>query len=668
MKKVGILGALILFLSGIVLRLWRLGTATFGGDNMEFYKLALRNQDIIEFWKNPPWLNQIPLNETFTLLLIKAGLPATPFVVRLPFAIMGILALFFVWRFARKRAGVSATALVLLLAAFNPYQVYFSRTAYHNSGALCWSAALFCVFWSLKEKLEAGECLAIRSVVLWFATAALACHMHMSVWVAAGTQGFLLLVFGWRGLRGDGPKMKRFFISMGTGAILLALLLSRWVFRAAQRINEASSGGKQLIGSDASSEIARLLPAYFVGETVWGVALLLGFLAIVLVAMLRRSPRQHFFCSLALVFGVQLVAMIGYVAVVGGGVAKISYFSPIWPSFILLLGLGVATGIQSLTEGRRVLRGALWGMVLVGYLAMSIPSSWAIVHLDGKPKPYNLLKEWLSENVPDQGLILMNAYLEAAVKMKPYTPSNMYVTFTVPDIGFEMWQQNRNRPTSERFLQTFNDAFLIEQGREYNDRVGPWKFTKDYFARHVMIHSRAADTLRRMKLFPVAAFGGNPDVEGLTFHLYYNRSEDLVQKAREGGQEVLRIWAGGWGYAKTQDYRDWRVLSQTARLQCHNLTPSEKEVLLTLHAVAAGGTKRVRVGGKTLLFPASRPVEKTVSLRLPPGGNNVRVSGCGQAVFNPASRSRYSTNLALILRAVCSAGASEKYGTAGSIN
>jgi hypothetical protein len=58
-------------------------------------------------------MNQIPLNETLSLLMVKAGLPATPFVVRLPFALMGVLALFFVWRFVRGRFGSSVALLVL---------------------------------------------------------------------------------------------------------------------------------------------------------------------------------------------------------------------------------------------------------------------------------------------------------------------------------------------------------------------------------------------------------------------------------------------------------------------------------------------------------------------------------------------------------------------------
>ena len=288
-KKREMLTVPVLMVLAVALRFWMLGYAPFGTDSMEFYKLALRNQSIVEFWKNPPWMNQIPLNETLSLLMVKIGLPATPFVVRLPFAVMGVLALFFVWRFARLRFGAGAALLVLLLAVFNPYQIYFSRTAYHYSGAICWSAALFLGFWSMLEFFQRNEAPRIKQLMWWFLAAAAACHMHMSVWIVAGLQGLLLLVFGFR-LKGS--DRRRFLTKFSVGAVLLGLLMFRWILRAVQEVLKVSgeNGGGQK-GASASAEFSRLLPAYFAGENSFAVALLFVFFA-----HLYYFFRSDFFC------------------------------------------------------------------------------------------------------------------------------------------------------------------------------------------------------------------------------------------------------------------------------------------------------------------------------------------------------------------------------------
>lgn len=629
-KPIVCLGIVLLFALGIFLRLHELGAAAFGADNMEFYKLALRNQDIVEFWKNPPWLNQIPLNETFSLLLVKAGLPATPFVVRLPFALMGILTLFFVWQFARKRMGETSALAVLFLAVFNPYQIYFSRTAYHYSGAICWSAAMFCVFWSIKETLQKKQCPAVKPVVLWFVTAALACHMHMSVWVVAGLQGVLLLVYGWLYLRSDKQSLRRFAAMLVPGAVAVGVLLSRWAMRALQRLSEASSGGKQLIGADAGSEFKRLLPACFAGETAVAVLLIACFAAAIVPALVKSSENRSFLGSWGSFFVLNLLAVMAYIALVGGGVAKISYFSAVWPMFIILIGGGAELGIRAVCGERRIPRMALRVLLFGGYLAFALPASWAIVNLDGKPKPYYKINAWIQQNLPAGTPVLVDRWLAPWNELAVHNPGNINYTFTVPDAPLANYQRNNWRATAEQFFENYPQAALLEVRRgRFDASMGPWEFPKTHFANHAAITNDAAMTLRRLNVFPTRAYS-DPDAKGIVVYISWNTPADLIADARSEGREVLRLYGAGWGVAKPGwqrgDFSDYRTMTRSASVILHNLTGQPLTGSLKISAASAQRPKTVSIAGATVVFPAGRLTARSIPLTLQPGSNRIKIN------------------------------------------
>ncbi len=626
----------LLFGVGIFSRLWKLGMSAFSADNMEFYKLALRNQDILEFWKNPPWLNQIPLNETFTLLLIKMGLPATPFVVRLPFAIMGALALFFVWQFARKRAGKTAGAFVLLLAVFNPYQLYFSRTAYHYSGALCWSAALFCVFWSLKEKLEQGAIPKFRSILLWFAVAALACYMHMSVWVVAGMQGLLLVGFGVWNLRKKPDELKRFFIPLASGAIALGLLLSPWIRRALQRLDQAASGGKQLLGADANSEFIRLFPSYFVGESRLALLLLSIFILLSIYTFFQPSEKRRTFRSLSWICVLHVVSLMLYISLVGGGVAKISYFSAIWPMFILLLGIGSALGIQSLTEKKQSLRFILWPLVVGGYIALTAVPAWAIIHLDGKPRPYWEIAQWMNTQLPAGTPVLVDRWFHPWNELKVHPSTNVFYTFTVPDDPIDSFRRFNWRTTAVKFFEKYPSAAFLEVSRgKYKEEFGLWKFPEHHFAQRAMITNESVKTLQKWKVFPTSGYA---KTNALVIRIFYNTPSDLVDAALDKGQKVLRLYGEGWGYTKPGwqrgDFSDYRTFGRTASIELYNLTDAPLSGTLQTSAATAQKPKAVSMGGKSTVFAPGRMKTWKIPLTLQPGKNRVRLtSPVGEPLF-----------------------------------
>lgn len=673
MKKMLIIGTSLLLGAGIFLRLWMLGSSPFGADNMEFYKLALQNQNILDFWKNPPWLNQIPLNETFSLVLVKLGLPPTPFVVRLPFAVMGILALFFVWLFARRHAGEIAAGVTLLIAVFNPYQLYFSRTAYHYSGALAWSAALFCIFWHMKEQLQNHQLPSRRLMALWFAVAMLACHMHMSVWALGGLQGVLLLGYGWQGLKTDISLFKRFLIGLFIGGGVSILLLSRWVFRAMQRLEIATEGRRDLIGEDATGEFVRLLPAYFAGETLLGVAVLIAAVALAVVTLIKASPFRSFYRSLAVVFSLHLLVYMTYIAAIGGGVAKIAYFSALWPIFILFLGIGIVHGIEVLCGSRRTLRYAFTSSMLACYLAITIPAAWAVVSLEGKPTPYYRINEWVSENLSPNTPILVDRWFEPWNELAIHNPDGIHYTFTVPDEPLENYRQLNWRNTAKRFFEQHPcAAFLRVTPNKYEYELGVWDFPAHHFQRSATVTNEAALRMSRLGFAPTGEYH-NPD--RLAVRLVYNTTEDLIANARQSDLQALRMYGDGWNYLKPWQplpgwpeqlmqllwiqagafqqqgrgfnhldeinrlsqpeaiqylnqgrWASYRIPSPNSTLRLFNLTNSEHRMELRLIGVAVSGPIQARVGNANVRFPATRMVEHRIPLPLQPGEQEVRFS------------------------------------------
>ncbi len=668
MKKPVLVFILFLFGVGVFLRLWLLGLSAFRADTMEFYRLALQDQSILELWKNPPYLNQIPLNETFSLLLVKAGLPATPFVVRLPFAVMGILTLFFVWLFARRHVGDIAAGATLLIAVFNPYQVYFARTAYHYSGAMAWSAVLFYVFWMLKERLENNESPSKRLVVLWFAVAMLACHMHMSVWAVGALQGILLIGFGWKGLRGNTAQFRRFAIGLCVGGGVSVLLLSRWMYRATQRLQIAAEGRRDLIGEDAVSEFIRLLPAYFTGERLLGVALLLGVVMLAAVALIKPSANRQFYRSLTFVFLLHLIVFIGYVTAIGGGVAKISYFSALWPIFILFLGIGAVLGIEALSSGRNRIRYGLGGVLVAGYLAITIPGAWAVVHLEGKPTPYFSINDWVTENLPSGTPVLVDRWFEPWNELALHNPNEIDYTFTVPDEPMETYVEMNWRATAEHFLREYPDAALLRVNPgKYEEVLGAWDFPDHHFHRSTSVTNQGALRMSSLGFAPTMSYA--PENRGrIVTRIYYNTPEDVVANAEKEGRRLLRFYGDGWGYVKPWQpqpgwpeqliqftwlqagaflergvgfldlneinrlpqaeamhyldrgrWADYRRPSPHSTFRIVNLTDAELAAELRIAAIALSGPVRARAGSTIADFPATHLVEQRIPLTLQPG-------------------------------------------------
>ena len=628
MKKKLIVAVLILLIGiGFFVRFYDLGVSPFKADSMEFYKLALRNQNIVEFWKNPPWLNQIPLNETLSLLLVKAGLPATPFVVRIPFALMGVLALCFIGKFA-GRFGIGAVLTVLVLGIFNPYQLYFSRMAYHYSGALAWSAVLFYLFWMLRKSFIAGELPPVKAWVLYFVTAVIACHMHMSVWPVIMLQAALIFISGVSRFFKTQDLFRRFLISFFTGYILLGAAITRWIYRALLEVTKGAAERGGHIGFDATTELVRLLPSYFAGENLPAIILLFIFIVLATAALFGRNEKAAEYRSLAWICVLHLAVVMLYVVIIGGGVAKISYFSAVWPHVILLLGIGAALGVQQIPG--RVARAVILFILSAGYIGLTAVPDWAIIRLEGKPAPYYKLNQWILENLPAGTPVLTDRWYEPWNELMIHNSGGINYTFTVPDEPVELYRQFNWRQTAEQFFEKYPDAAFVEVDRDqYERELGEWTFPKEHFAQTASITNDYAMVLRRWKVFPELSFAA-ADTNRTVLIIHYNTPDDLIAAARSSGKSFLRLYGEDWGFAKPGwpqgQFEDFRLLFQSAELNIYNLTDAPVSGTLTVTAATSAQVKAVTAGEKSTVFSSGRLKEWAVPVTVNPGKNTIKFS------------------------------------------
>lgn len=418
-------------------------------------------------------------------------------------------------------------------------------------------------------------------------------------------------------------------------------------------------------------EYTRLLPAFYAGQN--GAALLLLAMVVVFSCVALVWHWDHPDTSLrrlASVVGSHWALSLIYVAVVGGGLAKITYFSAVWPHFVIFLAVGTTSFIQSIPDTRRILRGALWTIVTVGYVGLTIVPSWAIVHLDGKPTPYYKINDWVQNNLHGGAPVLTDRWFEPWNELAVHNPGDLIYTFTVPDEPLENYIALKWRDTAEQFLYRHPDAaFLQLTPRRYEREVGRWTYPETHFARVAEIENASALRLRRWRVFP-EDFSENND--RLVIRIFYNTPEDLIARARRQGDPVAWWYEDGWGFLKPWQpppgwpeqtvqalwiqagayrstgrlmnrledlnriprqtlmqylnegrWEDYRIPTPDTALSLWNGTDAVLEVKCTLRAMAIQGPVRLRAGDQSVSFPAGLLREERFTLHLEPGAHQV---------------------------------------------
>ncbi len=546
----------------------------------------------------------MPIPRTATAAFVRSfGLNVSLTSIRLPFAIVGILVVPALWLLGSSIYDRNLGWMMAFLGMINPYSIFYSRSAHVYSFVVCfvaWSFACFVI--AVVKIFKAGDAgwKQMLPVCLFSITA---CYSHMSTWPAIGLFWLLLFASYYAKNRKLSNMVHSRPIWMSFAIWVLALLPWALVFLYGVFTNTTSSFWSSL-PTTRMDEFKELWRMPFVmtwgGGPVRGTVTVGTLLLGVVGCIFDRRWRKWILALL--IGGLILFAMLA-ATMFSTGFFAIRYFSPMWMFFFPISTTGLFILARILSKwvflGKHGMSYSMCGLCACMGILMYSPIRW-IVTLPGMPAPYSRINQWMDTNLPKGAPILVDRWFEPWNEMLYHAPSNVHITFTIPDEPIDVYVKYEWRETAKHFFRRFPDAAYLELTRHYFEfpQVGFWQWPRDFFKHHITFTNEQALALRNSILAPHEDYYAST-TNRIVVDLFYNRPEDVVQIARERGDKVLRLYGSGWGYTKLWrqmqgDFRDWRVLEREAFIDIHNLTDEPLDVQVEIVAAAAPGNKQVQ--------------------------------------------------------------------------
>lgn len=623
--KFGALGLVLALAAG--LRFADLSRSAVRSDEINFLNYVERNQSLVDLWKTPPWFNQIPLADSVPIVWARlTRQAASEAVVRQPFALLGWLTVAFGALWATRRRGLGAGLLLGAWLAILPFHVYHSREAYYYvlvmtcSAGMAWRGADFAA------KLRGGGRVLAREYAEWTAWTLLACMGHMSVWVVAGVAWLVLAGSGWTGQSAAGRK--RHGVAMGLVAAALAAGLIRWVLRALYEMKRAAADPSAHIGSAFDFVGPRVLPFFAGGANAIGIAILAAALAAAGWVFWKSRGRpgrgDPLYGTLAWLALGGLAGSYFYITAVGGGdKAKLAYFAANLPAFLAFAAFSFDRAFSGVRAGRRLALDAGVAAALVALLAVP---AWQVTRLEGKTTAYRTLRAWLDANLAPGDAVIVDRWYEPWNEMARYAPSNVFVTFTVPDEPYENYVGYNWRKTTQTAFERNGAQAFIRIARNHEKRAGLWSWPEKWFAHHAVVTNAAGVWLRDTGFAPMEEFYS--ETNRVATEIFYDTHADVAARARAAGQDAVWFFGAGWRLFKPWqqgDFTDYRVLEGEGAMEIHNLRDVPVKFAGEIVAAAMGGEQRVRIGDAApLAFPEGRLERRTFALELSPGVQTLR--------------------------------------------
>lgn len=624
---------LILALAGVA-RFTDLGHSATRSDEINQMKYAMGAATLRELWTNPPWLNQIPLADSIPVLWAKAQPWRTvdERLVREPFALMGWLTVVFCAAWTMRRRGVGAGLLLGVWMALLPYHVYHSREAYYYVPVMLFSAGMILRGADFAARLKSGGALKFREYVEWTAWTLMACLSHMSAWAVAGVMWILLMLSGWSGQ--ESARRKRHAQAMGIIAFVLAMGMSRWVFRAFLEMQRVAANPTGHIGSDFAWVAPRVLPFFAGGGNAVGIGILVIVLAsagaVLWWSRGRPGREDPLYGAVMWSAGCALLSSYLFIFAVGGEKAKLTYFAVNFPAFMTWATMTLDKAFARAGERRRWALDVGATAVIAGLLVFP---AWQVIRLDGRPTAYRQIRTWLDSNLSSGDVVIVDRWLEPWNEMGFYAPSNVIVTFTIPDESYEQYVAwNWRKTTKELFERNGAQAF-IRLARNHEKRMGLWTWPETWFRHRAVVTNTAGLWLRDTGFAPMEEFYSNPN--RVRTEIFYDTHEDIANRARSAGRDVVWFFGEGWKLFKPWqqgDFADYRVLEGKAVMTLHNLRNTPMKIRGEVMAAGMGGPSVVRIGDNPpLTFPAGQVTSKTFEFDLPPGITRLTWSNLGSS-------------------------------------
>ena len=598
-----LVGLGILLLLALGLRLTFLGFGDTKGDEIGALQELLARMGPLESWnaawRDFPHTSQMPLPHFgVTLVAYLFNLEPSLFATRISFVLLGLLVVPGLWLLGCNMGSRRLGWVMAFLGAINPYAIFWSRTAHVYGYVLPFIVFAYAFLWPLLMAVMRGERWRTSDVLGATAFSVLAAYSHLSTWLALGP-AWAFIIGGV--LFGKLPLSSRERVVFLICCLLFVVSLVPWFLNwlvMALKSPEESGRLTSRYPWQAFVALYKIPFVYNWGGNFWRAIITLGLLIGGLVAGFWQR-RSRGTTLVVCVWGLVFAGLATGVIAAQGHFYNMRYYSALWPFMIFLAAtalLGLANFLQRLWP--RLTKVWLPLVCLVPTMAAAGPNWW-ILNLNGNPIPFSQVCHWLDNNFPKRQLVLIDSWVIPQLMMRWHHPTNAIITYTVPETPLKNFIQLHWRDTAIDFLTRFKDAVYFDQQKVYyyEPEGGFWYWPRQYFHRRGVITNREALYLNQAVIAPAEDYYDR-DLNGIIFELFYNTTEDVLDNARRAGKKAEVLFTDGWGYVKTQDFRDWRVPDPQASLSVYNLTAGNIQQTVRLKAVAVEGDVDVDIPGK----------------------------------------------------------------------
>lgn len=641
-RKATLLTLAVIVLAGAHFRLVALDDAALRADSIELWRICQQPVSASDIFTR--WMDLMGLSGQFPFpvavkkwFLDTFSLSFNHFNLRLPSALWGIVTILAAYGLGRTLWDDRTGLLLAAMLAVNPLHIQTTREAYFYPPLVLGAfLAIWGAVWAIRRWQELSETDtrgAVGFVAVNVSGFFLLTYSQPTGWTLAlvcGATVMLLEVL--RFVKSRKPDARAISLLAGYLIVGLPLLFTRWGLTQVMEISRA----------DARAAAERALVA--TGETMWSmlykamtsfawggtpfrggltiIALLAGMICI---AHNARTRKQWIFLPAVILLG--FLSFL-YARAQAGALFESRYVLGLMPAYFALLTLGLLQIGEWLTRLPNVRSGAAYGLVFAVAILPNLYPALLCTQQTGQPTPYKAIAAWFDSNLPKDTPVLVDRWFEPWNELRIYNSTNVQFTFTIPNEPLDVFIRQNWRDTAKDFFRKHPDAAYLEISKSYWDApgVGPWTWPRYHFARSTTIVNRAGLRLRELGL---ANRGDYYDTytNRIAIEIFYNTREDLVDKARAAGETVLALYGSGWTYAKTQDYRDWRVLTGRATIDVYNLSDRPVRGVIRIHGVAPGGSKAVMVDqARRVNFPQDQMVEQVLDpVELQPGPNTIRL-------------------------------------------
>lgn len=627
----GVIALLVSVAVAAFFRIYDLGLSAFRADEILLWGLAQRKVppgDIFSRWFEvsgvvgqmpmPAWIMQV-----FLWLL---NWRVTPFMARLPHALIGVATIPVAYAGGRKFGGRIMGLIFAALLTVNSFHIAMSREAYFYAAASFGYFLCFWAFWALYEDIKSGGRIPAKHLVLLAIGLFFAGYSQITGLILCAAVGLLLVSLAWQHGRKDGTWAQVVGRIIAVYAIALGpLLLVPWGLRPIlqQIFSHAEYAQKvaDITGSNLWDGLYLSLVQFGWGWTLWGWIILGATMTASVTAFIQtRDLRPLWMLSACVIMIVLFVAA----RKAAGALYEARYLLWMLPFFLAIAARGLAWPFEMARDAgayARPLRVGGW-LALTAALGWSCYPAWLQTQLTGKPTPYWDIIRWTDSRLRQGALVLVDRWFEPWNELASHPSTNVYFTFTVPNEPLDTFLQNRWRDTAQAFFEKYPDAVYLEIAKTYQDvpGIGPWEWPRIFFARHHAITNEAGLKLRQLGLANRGDYYA-VNTNRVVVEFFYNTRDDVIARWKREQRKAGVLFNDGWGYAKpwqqTGDFRDWRVLGDRASLKVYNLSEDSISALLVLRGVAVGGTRRiVASNGAVRDFPSGALVTWSVDLGL----------------------------------------------------